>query len=124
MRFAWIAGAVHGLIGTTILFLTLHPLRDALDAHALDLAKVGGAWQAFQGLVLMIAASTTRARLPAILIAAGTAIAAAMLYFIIFTGQRPPIIVLVPVGGSIAIAGWLGLILAKPLTNPLANPGD
>lgn len=113
MRFAWVAGVIHGLIGTAIFFLTLHPLRDALDAHALDLAKVGGAWQAMQGLVLMIVAASTRARIAAALIAGGTAISAAMLYFIIFTGQRPPIIVLVPIGGTIAMLGWAGLLFAK-----------
>lgn len=114
MRFAWIAGILHGFIGTAILFLTLHPLRDALDAHALDLAKVGGAWQAMQGLVLLVVATATRARLPAMLIAAGTALSAAMLYFITFTGQRPPVIVLVPIGGAIVMVGWIGLLFAKP----------
>ena len=33
MRWAWIVGGLHGLIGSAILFLTLHPLRDALDAR-------------------------------------------------------------------------------------------
>lgn len=113
MRIIWIFGVVHGLIGTTVLFLTLHPLRDALDPHALDLAKVGGAWQAAQGLVLMVAASATRARVASLLIAAGTAVSSAMLYFIIFTGERPPIIVLVPIGGTIAMVGWVGLLAAK-----------
>jgi uncharacterized membrane protein YgdD (TMEM256/DUF423 family) len=113
MRFAWIAGIVHGLIGTTIFFLTLHPLRDALDAHALDLAKVASAWQAMQGLALMIIAFATRARISASLIGAGTALSCAMLYFIIFTGLRPPIIVLAPIGGAIAIAGWIGLFAAN-----------
>jgi len=113
MRFAWIAGVLHGFIGTAIFFLTLHPLRDALDAHALELAKTGGAWQAMQGLVLMIAAFATRARISAALIACGTAISAAMLYFIIFTGQQPPIIVLVPIGGSIAMLGWIGLVITR-----------
>lgn len=113
MRFAWIAGVLHGLVGTSIFFLTLHPLRDALDAHSLELAKVSGAWQAMQGLVLMIAAMATRARISAALIAGGTALSCAMLYFIIFTGLRPPVIVLAPIGGSIAMIGWLGLFAAK-----------
>lgn len=113
MRFAWIAGVIHGLIGSAIFFLTLHPLRDLLDADALDLAKIGGAWQAMQGIVLMIVATATAARRAAFLIAVGTAISAAMLYFIVFTGQRPPTIVLVPIGGAIAMAGWFGLLFAK-----------
>ncbi|OFW99826.1 MAG: hypothetical protein A3E78_07215 [Alphaproteobacteria bacterium RIFCSPHIGHO2_12_FULL_63_12] len=113
MRFAWLAGVLHGLIGTAIFFLTLHPLRDALDAHSLDLAKIAGAWQAMQGLVLMIAAVATRSKISAALIAGGTFISCAMLYFIIFTGLRPPIIVIAPIGGAIAMAGWIGLFTAK-----------
>lgn len=113
MRFAWLAGVLHGLIGTAIFFLTLHPLRDALDAHALDLAQTAGAWQAMQGLVLMIAAVATRSKISAALIAGGTFISCAMLYFIIFTGLRPPIIVIAPIGGAIAMAGWIGLFTAK-----------
>ncbi|MEZ5922710.1 MAG: hypothetical protein R3C60_15365 [Parvularculaceae bacterium] len=82
MRFAWIVGVLHALIGGAIFFMTLHPLRDALDAHALELAKVGGAWQALQGLVLMIASIGTRARISSALIAGGTALSMAMLYYI------------------------------------------
>lgn len=114
MRVFWIVGVAHGLVGTGIFFLTLHPLRDALDAHALDLAKVGAAWQAMQGLVLMLVAATTQFRIAASFIAAGTTIAAAMLYFIIFSGMRPPLIVLVPIGGSIAMLGWAILLFARP----------
>lgn len=113
MRFAWVAGVAHGLVGSAIFFLTLHPLRDALDAHALELARVGGAWQAMQGLVLMIVACVTRSRISAGLIAGGAAISCAMLYFIVFTGLRPPIIVLVPIGGAISMIGWIGLFRAK-----------
>lgn len=114
MRLAWLAGVVHTLIGSTILFLTLHPLRDALDAHSLELARVGSAFQALQGIVLMIVAAATNARISATAIALGTAISAAMLYFIVFTGQRPAIIVLVPIGGGIALLGLAGLLFARP----------
>lgn len=109
----WRIGVLHALIGSTILFLTLHPLRDALDAHALELARVGGVWQAMQGFVLMIAAGATRARISVSLIAIGAAVSSAMLYFIVFTGLRPPIIVLVPIGGAIAMIGWIGLFRVK-----------
>ena len=33
----WVAGGVHGLIGSAIFFATLRPLRDALSADALEL---------------------------------------------------------------------------------------
>ena len=113
MRFAWIAGTLHGLIGGAMFFATLHPLRDALDAHSLELAKIAGAWEAMQGIVLMITAIATNARIAAALIAAGTALSSAMLYYIIFTGLRPPIIVLVPIGGALTLVGWIGLIFSK-----------
>jgi uncharacterized membrane protein YgdD (TMEM256/DUF423 family) len=114
MRKIWAAGVFHGLVGGALFFATLHPLRDVLDAHALELAKIGGIWQAMQGLALMIIAAVTTARIPALLIAFGTAISCAMLYFIIFSGSRPPFIVLVPIGGAITAAGWVSLLWTKP----------
>ncbi len=114
MRVAWIAGALHALVGSTLLFLTLHPLRDALAAPELELIKIGGAWQAFQGLALMLIAVVTRARIAAILLAAGPAISMAMLCYIAFTGDRPPVIVAVPIGGAITIAGWIAVLVSRP----------
>ncbi len=114
MRFAWIAGVLHAFVGTALFFLTLHPLRDALDAHALDLMKVGSGWQAMNGLALMILAASTAARIPAMLIAGGVAISAAMLYFLIFTGTQPAIMVLVPIGGAISMIGWIWLLFVRP----------
>jgi uncharacterized membrane protein YgdD (TMEM256/DUF423 family) len=114
MRFIWILGVAHALIGGAIYFLTLHPLRDALDAHSLDLCRVGSSWQALQGLALMIAAAFVKARVGPLLIAVGTAISMVMLYFIIFTGEQPPIVVLVPIGGAISFIGWLTLLAARP----------
>lgn len=114
MRFAWIAGVLHALIGTALLFLTLHPLRDALDAHGLDLMKVGSAWQALNGLALMILAVSTAARAPAMLIAGGVAISVAMLYFLIFSGTQPALMYLVPIGGGISMIGWIWLLFIRP----------
>ena len=112
MRLAWIAGVGHALVGGAILFLTLHPLRDALDAHALNLARV--AFEALQGIILMVVAAATRARLAAAAIAVGVTISAAMLYFIVFTGLQPAAIVLVPIGGGIALLGVAGLLFVRP----------
>lgn len=114
MRFAWIAGVLHALIGSTLLFLTLHPLRDALAGPELDLIKIGGAWQALQGLAMMLVAATTHARIAAFLMAGGTAISMMMICYIAFTGDRPPVIVLVPIGGGVAILGWIALLFTRP----------
>ena len=70
MRALWSLGSLHFLIGSAILFLTLHPLRDALDAHALHLAMVMAAFQALQGLaVMLLSRGGGVARLAALLIA-------------------------------------------------------
>ncbi|MDZ7627595.1 MAG: DUF423 domain-containing protein [Parvularculaceae bacterium] len=114
MRLVWIAGVLHALAGGTLLFLTLHPLRDALAAPELELIKVGGAWQALQGLALMIVAVATRARVAAMLMASGTLISMTMICYIAFTGDRPPVIVAVPIGGAVAFMGWIALIFAAP----------
>ncbi|MEZ5895665.1 MAG: DUF423 domain-containing protein [Parvularculaceae bacterium] len=114
MRAIWVIGVMHALIGGGVLFMTLHPLQDALDPHALDLVKVASVWQALQGLTLMLVAAVTSARWQGALIAAGTTMACAMLYFVIFTGLRPPVIVISPIGGAISWLGWVGLLFARP----------
>lgn len=113
MRWAWIAGGLHGLIGTAILFLSLHPLRDALSAEALELARVGAALEAIQGLALLVLARAAQTHWAAMLIAAGTTAWTAMLYIIVFTGQHP-LDVVVPVGGLIMLLGWLALLILPP----------
>jgi uncharacterized membrane protein YgdD (TMEM256/DUF423 family) len=113
MPWAWIVGGLHGLIGSAVLFLTLHPLRDALDAHALDLARVTSAVEAIQGLALLVLSRTAQTQWAAILIAVGTTAWTAMLYFIIFTAQNP-IDGVVPLGGLIMVLGWLALIVMPP----------
>ena len=109
MRWAWIMGGLHGLVGSTILFATLHPLRDMLDAHALELARVGSATEAVQGIALLVLSRAAAGPWAAALIAAGTTAWTAMLYFIIFTG-RHPFDELVPIGGMVMTAGWLTLL--------------
>jgi uncharacterized membrane protein YgdD (TMEM256/DUF423 family) len=111
MRWVWPIGVLHALVGTALLFLSLHPLRDALDQHALELVRAGSTLETLQGLALMLIARTKTA-LAAVLIAAGTTIWAAMLYFIAFTGQHPLDLV-VPVGGFVMLLGWLVLLLRQ-----------
>lgn len=113
MRWAWVVGGLHGLIGSTILFLTLHPLRDALSAEALELARVGSALEAVQGVALVVLARAAQTQWAAVLIAIGTTVWTAMLYVIVFTGQHP-LDVVVPIGGLIMMLGWLALIVMPP----------
>lgn len=113
MRWAWLVGVLHGLVGTALLFLTLHPLRDALDAHALELVRVGSAVEAIQGVLLLSLARANSAQWAAILIAAGTTAWTAMLYIIVFTGQHP-LDEIVPLGGLVMMLGWLALLLTPP----------
>lgn len=115
MRWTWVVGGLHGLIGTTILFLTLHPLRDALDAQALELARVGSAVEAVQGVVLLVIARAVGMQWAAILIAAGTTVWTAMLYYVVFANQHPADVV-IPIGGLIMMLGWLALIVMPPKT--------
>lgn len=111
MRALWIVGGLHFLVGSALLFLTLHPLRDRLDAHALHLVVVMASFQALQGLVVMV--GSARAPIAGALIAAGVAVSAAMLYVIAFTGLHPfdPA---VPAGGAVAFIGWALLLAARP----------
>lgn len=105
------------MVGSAILFLTLHPLRALLEPQLLDLAIVGSALQAAQGVALLVLSAHANTRWPALLIAAGTACYSGMLYLIIFTGLHPfdP---LVPVGGMAMLTGWIMLLFAKPHANP------
>lgn len=114
MRALWIWGTLHFLVGSSILFLTLHPLRDALEAPALHLAIVMSAYQSVQGIAIMaLAGSDGLKRTAALLIAAGVTLSAAILYVIAFTG-RHPFDLAVPAGGAIAMLGWVLLLFARP----------
>lgn len=113
MRWSWIVGAAHGLVGSAILFGTLHPLRDMLDAHALELIRVASAIEIAQGLLLLILARIPRSTIPAALVAFGTTIWTAMIYIIVFTGQHP-FDMAVPGGGAIMLLGWVALLFTSP----------
>jgi len=119
MRWAWLIGGLHGLIGSAVLFGTLHPLRDMLDEHALDVARIGSTLQITQGLTLLVLSRLAGTTWAAALIAAGTTIWAAMIYVIVFTGQHP-LDEVVPVGGLIMTVGWLVLLLLLTPPKPQA----
>lgn len=112
-RWTWIVGGTHALVGSAILFLSIHPLRAYLEPQLLELAVVGSALQAIQGGALLVLSRHSEAKWPALLIAGGTAGYSAMLYFIIFTGLHPfdP---LVPMGGLAMLLGWIMVIFTKP----------
>lgn len=49
MKWCGILGAIHGLLGSSLPFLSFYPLRDALDAHSLELLRGGATLEAIQG---------------------------------------------------------------------------
>lgn len=117
MNWIWRVGLAHILIGSTILFGSLHPLRELLDAHELHLAIVGSALQAIQGLGLAFLSQFPQTKWPSLVIALGTACYTLMLYLIIFTGLHPfdP---LVPIGGAGMFVGWLMLLVTPRPDKP------
>jgi len=110
MNWKWLGGGLHAVLGTTILFLCLHPLRDALEPAVLDLVKTTSAWEALTGLALLILAGRSGFRKAAALLFTGAAMSSGMIYFLSFTGHHPfdP---LVPMGGLVTLIGWIALIV-------------
>lgn len=110
---SWRGGAMHALVGQVLIFLSLHPLRDALDAHSLALIQTMSAVQVGNGLALMVLAGRGIRSAILWLIGGGTAVSALMIWIIVFTGAHPfdPA---VPLGGMAMIAGWIWL-LASPI---------
>lgn len=114
MRAFWIIGVLHGAVGALFFFLTLHPLRDALDEHALYVVTIASTFETLCGLALMaVAASGARARIASSLIALGALAGCGMAYYIAFTGEHPLDLV-APIGGLAAILGWFLLAFARP----------
>lgn len=112
-RSIWTFGALHALVGSAILFLTIHPLRAALEPRDLEVVIVGSALQAVQGVALMVLSLRAGGGWGALLIALGTALWTGMLYFIAFTSMHPldPV---VPAGGMLMLVGWIMIVLAGP----------
>ena len=113
-RPAWTyrAGVAHALIGQTLLFLSIHPLRELLDAQALTMVQTMSAVQIGNGLVLMLLARTAGGRLAPMLIALGTLASAAMIWIIAFTGTHP-FDLIVPIGGLAMIVGWIVVLVRE-----------
>ena len=108
------AGAAHAFVGLSLLFLTLHPLRDALSAQALALVQVMTTVQATNGVALIALAPRLSGWLAPGLIAGGVAASLVMVLIIAFTGQHP-FDLMVPLGGLAMMLGWLAILLGKGL---------
>lgn len=110
----WIfrSGAAHSFIGIALLFLTMHPLRDALEAAPLELIKIMSAVQALNGIALLALWPRLAGKLAPALIAGGVAASALMIWIIAFTGMHP-FDLMVPLGGLAMMIGWLLLLLGK-----------
>lgn len=109
---AWRIAHLHIVVGLAILFLTLHPLRDALDAQALALTQTSSALQALNGIGLLALVRRPQSRIATWLIALGTFAFAAMVYVIAFTGAHP-FDLMVPLGGLTMLAGWTKLAFER-----------
>lgn len=115
MRWVQITGVIHGFVGGALFFGTLHPLRDLLGAHELMLVQTGAAFEAMQGLALLVLAGAyegAAARLAAALIAVGAALVMGMLAVIAFS-RLHPFDAAVPLGGAAVLIGWLVITFAR-----------
>lgn len=110
MKWCGILGAIHGLLGSSLLFLSLHPLRDALDAHSLELLRVGATLEAIQGGLCLLLYTQIDYRLGTRLIASGTSLWCSMLYWIVFV-RTHPLDIVVPIGGLIMMLGWVAMVI-------------
>lgn len=109
----WRMAHLHIILGLAILFLTLHPLRDALDAHGLALTQTASTLQALNGIGLLLLARRPQSRIAAWLVTLGTLAFSSMIYVIAFTGTHP-FDLAVPIGGFVMLAGWIKLAFERP----------
>ena len=117
MRAITIFSALSGVLALAMLVAASHPLRNVLDAAALDRITLAAFVQlsaACAGLAL--SNRTGRVNLvAAALVLSGAALFACVLYALSLA-HAPWLAMLAPVGGSALIAGWIVLIFAKPRT--------
>jgi uncharacterized membrane protein YgdD (TMEM256/DUF423 family) len=115
MRVMNIVAAISGAVALVMLVAAAHPLRDALEAVALDRIKLGAFVQlgaACAGLAISNRSGRANAVAGA-LILAGAALFSGVLYAISLLDTQA-FAVLAPVGGSALIAGWIVLAFARP----------
>lgn len=115
MRWINIAAALSGLVGLSMLVMASHPLRDALDAAALERVKLGAFIQlgaACAGLAIANRSGRLNA-LAGAMILGGAGVFASALYAISLTGSQS-FAITAPLGGITLIAGWCVLVFAKP----------
>jgi uncharacterized membrane protein YgdD (TMEM256/DUF423 family) len=117
LRWINIAAAVSGLVALAMLVAAAHPLRDALEAAALERIRLAAFIQmgaACAGLAIANRSSRLNA-IAAAMILGGAGLFACTLYAISLTGSQS-FALAAPFGGATLIAGWAVLVFAKPGT--------
>jgi uncharacterized membrane protein YgdD (TMEM256/DUF423 family) len=119
-----VAAAVNGLMAIVMGAFAAHGLRSVLDAEALGWLDTGSRYQMWHALVLLgVAVLLLRAQpgrdrrlLQAIAwcILLGTALFAGSLYLLALT-HAEAFAWITPVGGTVLMVGWLGLVLLGAL---------
>lgn len=107
-RFPLLAGALLAALGVALGAFGAHALRGALDVTAQGWWQTAVQYQMWHalGLLAIGAARMQGSRLPAWLLAAGTAVFCATLYLMALAAPRW-LGAITPIGGSLMIAGWL-----------------
>lgn len=116
-RFPLFAGALLAACAVALGAFGAHGLRAVLDDGALGWWQTAVQYQMWHalGLLALGAARLPRSRLPAVLLALGTAIFAGTLYAMALGGPRW-LGAVTPLGGSLMILGWL--VLAWSVLRP------
>jgi uncharacterized membrane protein YgdD (TMEM256/DUF423 family) len=115
LRWINIAAALSGLVALAMLVAAAHPLRDVLEATALERIKLAAFVQlgaACAGLAIANRSSRLNA-IAGAMILAGAGVFACTLYAVSLTGSQS-LALAAPFGGATLIAGWVVLVFSKP----------
>lgn len=115
MRWINIAAAVSGLVALAMLVAAAHPLRDALEAAAVERIKLGAFIQlgaACAGLAIANRSGRLNA-IAGVMIIGGACLFSSTLYAISLIGDHS-FAFAAPFGGITLIAGWAVLMFSKP----------